>query len=161
MTDAKSLADFTAKDIDGTDVNLGDFEGKVVMVVNTASQCGLTPQYAGLQELYNTYNDRGLVILGFPCDQFAGQEPGDEAEIAQFCESSFGVTFPMFSKIKVNGKDTDPLWTWLKKEQKGLMGGGIKWNFTKFLIGKDGKPVARFAPKVDPLDIASDIEKLL
>ncbi|NLC97639.1 MAG: glutathione peroxidase [Actinomycetales bacterium] len=161
MSDVKSLADFTAKNIEGAEVNLGDFEGKVVMVVNTASQCGLTPQYAGLQELYTTYSDRGLVILGFPCDQFAGQEPGEEAEIAQFCESSFGVTFPMFSKIKVNGKDTAPLWDWLKTEQKGLMGGTIKWNFTKFLIGKDGKPVARFSPKTDPLEITPDIEALL
>lgn len=161
MSNEKSLADFTAANIEGTEINLGDYEGKVVLVVNTASQCGLTPQYAGLQELYATYQDRGFEILGFPCDQFAGQEPGDNAEIAQFCESSFGVTFPMFSKIKVNGKDTDPLWAWLKTEQKGLMGGVIKWNFTKFLIGKDGKPVARFAPNIDPLEIAPDIEALL
>ena len=161
MTESKTLADFSAETITGVAADLGDYLGKVVLVVNTASQCGLTPQYSGLQELQEKYAEKGFVVLGFPCDQFAGQEPGDNAEIAQFCETSFGVTFPMFAKIKVNGRGTHPLWSWLKTEQKGLVGGVIKWNFTKFLIGKDGKPVARFAPNVDPHEIAADIEKLL
>ena len=161
MTEPQGLGDFTAEGIDGTAVDLADYQGKVVLVVNTASQCGFTPQYAGLQELQETYGDRGFTVLGFPCDQFGHQEPGENGEIAQFCESSFGVTFPMFAKINVNGKDTHPLWKWLKAEQKGLLGGTIKWNFTKFLIGADGQPIERFAPTVAPAEIAPTIEKLL
>ena len=139
MTDAQSLSDFTADGIDGTEVDLSTYQDKLVLVVNTASQCGFTPQYAGLQELQETYGDRGFTVLGFPCDQFGHQEPGENGEIAQFCESSFGVTFPMFAKIN----------------------GTIKWNFTKFLIGADGQPVERFAPTVAPAEIAPTIEKLL
>ena len=142
MTDAQSLSDFTADGIDGTEVDLSTYQDKLVLVVNTASQCGFTPQYAGLQELQETYGDRGFTVLGFPCDQFGHQEPGENGEIAQFCESSFGVTFPMFAKINGNG-------------------GTIKWNFTKFLIGADGQPVERFAPTVAPAEIAPTIEKLL
>lgn len=161
MAESTSLADFSAETIDGEVAELADYEGQVVLVVNTASQCGFTPQYAGLQKLQEEYGDRGFTVLGFPCDQFGGQEPGDNAEIADFCESSFGVTFPMFGKVDVNGKNTHELWSWLKSEQKGLINGAIKWNFTKFLIGKDGKPVSRFAPKMAPEAIAGDIEKLL
>ena len=161
MTDAKSLANFTAETIDGEAANLADYEGKVVLIVNTASQCGFTPQYAGLQKLQEEYGERGFTVLGFPCDQFGGQEPGENDEIAEFCESSFGVTFPMFGKVEVNGKDAHPLWAWLKSEQRGVLNGAIKWNFTKFLIGADGKPVSRFAPTTTPESIAPDIEKLL
>ncbi len=161
MSDAKIFTEFSAETIDGEQVDLSDYEGQVVLVVNTASQCGFTPQYAGLQELQETYGERGFTVLGFPCDQFGHQEPGSNDEIAQFCETQFGVTFPMFAKIDVNGKNTHPLFKWLKSQRKGVLGGTIKWNFTKFLIGPDGQPVNRFAPTVAPQDIASDIEKLL
>jgi glutathione peroxidase len=156
-----TLADFHATAIDGSDRDLGSYLGEVVLVVNTASQCGFTPQYAGLQALQDTYAERGFTVLGFPCDQFGHQEPGTEAEIASFCESSFGVTFPMFAKIDVNGADAHPLYQWLKDEKGGLLGDAIKWNFTKFLIGRDGTVVARFAPQKDPADLAGDIERLL
>jgi glutathione peroxidase len=156
-----TISDFHATSIDGQDVDLGSYAGEVVLVVNTASQCGFTPQYAGLQKLQDTYAERGFTVLGFPCDQFGHQEPGSEEEIASFCESSFGVSFPMFAKIDVNGADTHPLYAWLKDEQSGLLGGKIKWNFTKFLVGRDGTPVNRFAPQTDPLDISDDIEQAL
>ncbi len=156
-----TISDFHASSIDGQDVDLAEYAGKVLLVVNTASQCGFTPQYAGLQKLQDTYGERGFAVLGFPCDQFGHQEPGSEDEIASFCESSFGVTFPMFAKIDVNGGDTHPLYAWLKDEQSGLLGGKIKWNFTKFLVGRDGTPVNRFAPQKDPLDISDDIEQAL
>lgn len=125
-----SLHDFTATSIDGTETDLAAYDGKVVLVVNTASQCGLTPQYGGLQQLHDTYADRGFAVLGFPCDQFGHQEPGDETEIAAFCESSYGVTFPMFAKVEVNGDGAHPLYRWLKEEHGGILGGAIKWNFT-------------------------------
>jgi glutathione peroxidase len=156
-----AISDFHATSIDGQDVDLASYAGEVVLVVNTASQCGFTPQYAGLQKLQDTYAERGFTVLGFPCDQFGHQEPGSEEEIASFCESSFGVSFPMFAKIDVNGADTHPLYAWLKDEQSGLLGGKIKWNFTKFLVGRDGTPVNRFAPQTDPLDISDDIERAL
>lgn len=161
MTDPSSFWDFSASAIDGTNVPMAEYRGKAVLVVNTASQCGLTPQYSGLQELQNTYGERGLVILGFPCDQFGNQEPGDNEEIATFCESSFGVTFPMFAKIDVNGSDVHPLWAWLKKERSGVLGGAIKWNFTKFLVSPEGTVVKRFAPPTEPAKLADDIESLL
>lgn len=156
-----SLHDFSATSIDGKPVDLSSYDGKVVLVVNTASKCGFTPQYKGLQELQDTYGDRGFEVLGFPCDQFGHQEPGDEEEIATFCERNFGVSFPMFSKIDVNGDDAHPLFQWLKKEEGGLLGGKIKWNFTKFLVGRDGQVIDRFAPTTKPEKLTGDIEKAL
>jgi glutathione peroxidase len=156
-----TISDFHATSIDGEDVDLASYAGKVVVVVNTASQCGLTPQYAGLQQLYDDYADQGLVVLGFPCDQFGHQEPGTEDEIAAFCESSFGVTFPMFAKIDVNGDDTHPLYQWLKSKQSGVLGKDIRWNFTKFLIGRDGRVDKRFGPTKDPESMCPRIEKAL
>ncbi len=153
--------DFTATGIDGAERQLADYRGQVALVVNTASQCGFTPQYAGLEELYENYRDRGFVVLGFPCDQFGHQEPGTEDEIATFCESSFGVQFPMFAKVDVNGDDAHPLYGWLKGEKSGVLGGAIKWNFTKFLVNRDGEVVKRYAPQTKPDAIAPDIEKLL
>jgi glutathione peroxidase len=156
-----SLHDFKATAIDGVETDLASYDGTVVLVVNTASKCGLTPQFQGLQELYDAYGDRGFTILGFPCDQFAHQEPGTEDEIAEFCQRNYGVSFPMFAKIDVNGKDAHPLYQWLKKEQGGLIGGGIKWNFTKFLVGRDGAVLDRYAPTTEPAKLADDIEKAL
>ncbi|QBX55323.1 glutathione peroxidase [Nocardioides seonyuensis] len=156
-----SLSDFKATAIDGTEADLSSYDGKVVLVVNTASQCGLTPQYQGLQELHETYADQGLVVLGFPCDQFRNQEPGDEAEIAEFCERNYGVEFPMFAKVDVNGKGAHPLWKWLKDTKGGILGGSIKWNFTKFLVGRDGQVIDRYAPTTEPAKLAGDIEKAL
>ncbi|WP_408897587.1 glutathione peroxidase [Nocardioides sp. R1-1] len=156
-----SLHDFKATAIDGQETDLSTYDGSVVLVVNTASKCGFTPQYQGLQELYDSYGERGFTVLGFPCDQFAHQEPGTEEEIAAFCERSYGVSFPMFAKVDVNGKDAHPLYQWLKKEQGGLIGGAIKWNFTKFLVGRDGQVIDRYAPTTEPAKIAGDIEKAL
>jgi len=153
--------DFAATTIDGEEQALSTYEGKVLLVVNVASKCGFTPQYAGLEKLYRERADDGLVVLGFPCDQFGHQEPGDEAEIQEFCSLTYDVTFPMFAKIDVNGDDTHPLFEWLKSEQRGLLGGRIKWNFTKFLVDRSGQPVARYAPNTVPEDIADDIEELL
>jgi glutathione peroxidase len=156
-----TLGDFHATTIDGQDQDLGTYVGDVVLVVNTASKCGLTPQYEGLQKLYDEYAGRGLTILGFPCDQFGNQEPGTEDEIAAFCQQNYGVSFPMFAKIDVNGSDTHPLYQWLKSEKGGLLGGGIKWNFTKFLIARDGTVLDRFAPQKEPDELAGDIEAAL
>ena len=158
-----TLGDFTATSIDGDDVDLSTYDGQVVLVVNTASQCGLTPQYAGLQQLYDDLGDRGFTVLGFPCDQFGNQEPGTEAQIAEFCETSYGVTFPMFAKIDVNGPDTHPLYEWLKSEKKAgvLVGGKITWNFAKFLVGRDGQVIERYKPLTQPADLREDIEKAL
>ncbi len=154
--------DFSAVDIDGHDQALADYRGKVLLVVNVASKCGFTPQYAGLQKLWETYRDRGLVILGFPCDQFGHQEPGDEAEIRNFCSLTYDVDFPMFAKIDVNGGKAHPLWNWLKEQKSGLLGiGAIKWNFSKFLIGRDGRVIARYAPTDKPESLAKDIEAAL
>jgi glutathione peroxidase len=157
-----SLGDFKARAIDGTETDLAQYEGQVVLVVNTASQCGFTNQYAGLQELHDTYAERGFSVLGFPCNQFGGQEPGDEAEIASFCDRTFGVTFPMFAKVDVNGDEAHPLFEWLRNERSGLMpGDAIKWNFTKFLVGRDGQVIKRFSPTTDPAKIGDKIEAAL
>ena len=156
-----SLQDFSATTLDGQPVDLSAYAGKVVLVVNTASQCGFTPQYEGLQKLHESYGEQGFVVLGFPCDQFGHQEPGDEAEIGAFCEKNYGVTFPMMSKIEVNGDDAHPLYQWLRKEKSGLLGGKIKWNFTKYLVGKDGQVIDRYAPTTKPEKISGDIEKAL
>ena len=156
-----SFGDFKATSIDGREVDLADYTGQVVLVVNTASQCGFTPQYAGLQELHDAYADRGFAVLGFPCDQFGNQEPGNEAEIASFCERNFGVTFPLFAKVEVNGDDAHPLFAWLREEKGGLLGSKIKWNFTKFLLGRDGQVVKRYAPTAAPDKLTGDVEKAL
>jgi glutathione peroxidase len=156
-----SLSDFTVRSIDGADQPLSAYAGHVVLIVNTASQCGFTPQYAGLERLWQDHRDEGFAVLGFPCNQFGGQEPGSEDEIAAFCETSFGVTFPMFAKVDVNGSAADPLFSWLKEEKGGLLGDRIKWNFTKFLVGRDGQVLGRYSSRTDPADIASDIEAAL
>ena len=156
-----SLSDFTATTLDGREQQLSDYAGQVVLVVNTASACGFTPQYAGLEQLYTELRDEGFVVLGFPCNQFGAQESGTEAEIAEFCQVNYGVTFPMFAKVDVNGDDAHPLFTWLKSEKKGLLGGKIKWNFTKFLVGRDGRVLDRYAPNTEPKDIADDIRAAL
>jgi glutathione peroxidase len=134
-----TLHDFTATTLAGREQPLSEYAGKVVLVVNTASRCGFTPQYAGLEELWETYRDRGLVVLGFPCNQFGAQEPGTAEEIGEFCSLNYGVSFPMFAKVDVNGPGAHPLWTWLRQEKGGVLGDAIKWNFTKFLVGKDGQ----------------------
>ncbi|MGB1580393.1 MAG: glutathione peroxidase, partial [Nevskiales bacterium] len=153
-----SIYDFSAKTIDGTELPLSEYKGKVLLVVNTASKCGFTPQYEGLEELYRQYKDKGLVILGFPCDQFGHQEPGDEEEIKSFCSLTYDVSFPMFAKIDVNGDNAHPVYKHLKSEKSGLLGtGGIKWNFTKFLVDADGKVVKRYAPTDKPASLAKDI----
>jgi glutathione peroxidase len=158
----QTLADFTLPRLDGTPQNLGDYLGKVVLVVNVASKCGLTPQYEGLEALQQRFGDQGFVVLGFPCNQFAGQEPGTSAEIARFCSTTYGVSFPVFERIDVNGDGAHPLYAWLKKSAPGLLGSeAIKWNFTKFLFDRDGSVVERYAPTTEPADIASDIAKLL
>jgi len=156
-----SLGDFKATTLDGREVDLAEHDGDVVLVVNTASECGFTPQYQGLQELYDTYADRGFTVLGFPCDQFGGQEPGDESEIAAFCERNYGVSFPVFAKVDVNGDDAHPLFRWLRDEKGGLMGDKIKWNFTKFLVGRDCQVVRRYAPTTEPAKLAGDVEAAL
>jgi glutathione peroxidase len=156
-----TLHDFSATAIDGREVDLSTYDGDVVLVVNTASKCGFTPQYEGLQKLQETYADRGFTVLGFPCDQFGHQEPGNEEEIATFCSTTYNVTFPMFAKIDVNGSDAHPVYQWLKKEQGGLLGGSIKWNFTKFLVGRDGRVIERYAPTTAPEKLTGDIEKAL
>ena len=154
--------ELSAQSLEGREVPLSDFAGQVLLVVNTASQCGFTPQYAGLQALYDEYKDRGFAILGFPCNQFGAQEPGGEAEIGAFCERNFGVGFPMFAKIEVNGPNAHPLYKHLKKAAPGLLGSeSIKWNFTKFLVDRDGRVIERFAPTVRPEQIKPAIEKLL
>jgi len=156
-----SIYDFSAKLNNGADLSLDSYKGKVLLIVNTASQCGFTPQYKGLQDLYAKYHDRGLEILGFPCDQFGHQEPGNDEEIQSFCDLNYGVTFPLFSKIEVNGDGAHPLYKFLKSEKGGLLGDKIKWNFTKFLIDKQGIVVDRFAPNTKPEKIAGDIEREL
>lgn len=153
---------FTATGIDGHTRAMADYAGKVLLIVNVASRCGFTPQYAGLQALWARYRDQGLVVLGFPCDQFGHQEPGSEAEIAAFCQTDYGVDFPMFAKVEVNGARAHPLWAWLKSEKSGLLGlEAIKWNFTKFLVGRDGRVLKRYAPATTPEAMAADIEAAL
>ncbi|HYP46355.1 MAG TPA: glutathione peroxidase [Propionibacteriaceae bacterium] len=156
-----TLSDFTADSIAGQELPLSRYAGQVVLVVNTASKCGFTPQYEGLQALYEQFASAGLVVLGFPCDQFGHQEPGDEATIDEFCRLNFGVTFPLFAKIDVNGEQAHPLFRWLRQEQSGVLGDAIKWNFTKFLVGRDGTVLGRYAPTTAPDKIADDIEAAL
>ncbi|MDD4529324.1 MAG: glutathione peroxidase [Bacteroidales bacterium] len=152
---------FSAKSLQGKDISMNDFKGKTVLVVNTASKCGLTPQFEGLEALYKKYKDKGFVVLGFPCNQFANQEPGDENSISQGCMINYGVTFPMFSKIDVNGDNAHELYKYLKKELKGMFSSKIKWNFTKFLIDSSGKPIKRFSPVTKPEKIDKFLEKHL
>lgn len=156
-----SLTDFEARLLDGSPKDLSDYAGQVVLVVNTASNCGFTPQYKGLQDLYEEFREQGFVVLGFPCDQFAHQEPGTEEEIGAFCERNFGVEFPLFSKIEVNGSGAHPLYDWLKSEKSGVLGGRIKWNFTKFLVGRDGRVIDRFGPNRKPEDLREAVEEVL
>ncbi|MBY0464024.1 MAG: glutathione peroxidase [Burkholderiales bacterium] len=157
-----NFSDIAIQSIDGTPHTLADYSGKVLLVVNVASKCGFTPQYTGLEALYQRYKDKGFVVLGFPCDQFGNQEPGNEADIAQFCSLTYDVTFPMFAKVEVNGADAHPLFKHLKKAAPGLLGSeGIKWNFTKFLVDPSGKTVKRYAPTDTPASLASHIEVML
>ncbi len=159
---SKTLSDFEAIDITGKAVALADFQGRVVLVVNTASACGFTPQFGGLEDLWKRYGDRGLMVVGFPCNQFGGQDPKGNADIASFCQVNYGVTFPMMAKVDVNGANAHPLFQWLKHEAPGLLGSeGIKWNFTKFLVGRDGRVVRRYAPQDAPVKLAADIEAAL
>lgn len=156
------LYDFSAKRLSGEDASFADFRGRLVLVVNVASRCGFTPQYAGLEKLWQEYGPQGLIVLGFPCNQFGAQEPGDEAEIAAFCSTTYDVSFPLFAKVEVNGSAAHPLFVWLKKSCPGILGSeAIKWNFTKFLIGRDGKPIARYAPAVKPEELVADLLPLL
>ena len=157
-----SLYDYTAQGLDGREVCLGDYGGQVLLIVNTASRCGFTPQYRGLEALHRKYKDRGFVVLGFPCNQFGGQEPGDSGEIADFCRTTYDVSFPMFAKIDVNGPAAHPLYAYLTKARAGLFGSrAIKWNFTKFLVNRQGGVVRRFAPASKPQNIETAIERLL
>ncbi|PAY03629.1 MULTISPECIES: glutathione peroxidase [Bradyrhizobium] len=156
-----TVYDFTAKSLAGEDMPLRDFEGQVLLIVNTASACGFTPQYKGLQELHAGLSPRGFAVLGFPCNQFGAQEPGDAKQIAAFCETNYAVTFPMFAKIDVNGSGAHPLYEHLKREKSGLLGPAIKWNFTKFLVDRAGKVVARHAPTARPEGLKKEIEALL
>ncbi len=162
MSAPSTIADFKVKKPGGEMVDLAEKLGKVLLVVNTASKCGFTPQYDGLEKLWRTYGERGFEVLAFPCNQFGGQEPGTADEIESFCKVNFGLSFPLMAKIEVNGDNADPLYDWLKQEAPGVLGTkAIKWNFTKFLIGRDGKVVRRYAPTDKPASIARDIEKLL
>lgn len=156
-----TIYDFTVKDREGNDVSLKEYEGKTVLIVNTATGCGFTPQYEGLENLYKKYQDKGFVILDFPCNQFGNQAPGTDEEIHSFCTLKYNTTFPQFAKVEVNGDNEIPLYTFLKKQQKGMMGSKIKWNFTKFLVNKQGEVVARFAPTAKPEDIDEKIAEIL
>ncbi|KPF96462.1 glutathione peroxidase [Rhodopseudomonas sp. AAP120] len=156
-----SIYDFSAKTLAGEEISLKQFEGQVLLIVNTASACGFTPQYKGLEALQQRYRPRGFSVLGFPCNQFGSQEPGDEAQIAQFCSRNYGVSFPMFAKIDVNGAQAHPLYKFLKGEKGGLLGSGIKWNFTKFLVDRSGRVVSRHAPTTTPESLGKEIETLL
>ena len=157
-----SIYDFEALQMNGQSVPLSQYRGKVLLIVNTASACGFTPQFGGLEELHKEYADRGLVVLGFPCNQFGAQDPGSNDEIASFCQLNYGVSFPMMAKIDVNGADASPLYRWLTAEAPGLLGSkAIKWNFTKFLVGKEGRVIRRYAPQDAPQKLAGDIEAAL
>ena len=156
-----TLHDFSATALTGGDVDLSCFEGKAVLVVNTASKCGFTPQFEGLEKLHEKYVDRGFAVLGFPCDQFGHQDPGSDAEIGAFCQKNYGVTFPMFSKVEVNGPGAHPLYKWLRKAKAGILGDRIKWNFTKFLIAPDGTVLKRYGSATKPEKIAADVEAAL
>lgn len=157
----KTIYDFTAKSNKGKEVDLSQFKGQVLLIVNTASKCGLTPQYKGLEDLYKKYRGQGLAIMGFPCDQFGHQEPGNNEEIASFCEMNYGVTFPIMEKIEVNGEQASPIFKYLKSKAAGLFGSRIKWNFTKFLISKDGQVIKRFSPIKNPKSLEKLIERML
>lgn len=160
--DAHTVYDFDARQIDGQDIALSAFKGQVMLIINTASQCGFTPQFGGLEALHQAYGGQGLVVLGFPCNQFGAQDPGTDSDIASFCQVNYGVSFPMMSKVNVNGPAAHPLYQWLRAEAPGLLGSqSIKWNFTKFLVGKDGKVIKRYAPLDKPADLAKDIEAAL
>ena len=156
-----TLSDFTATTITGEEQPFDAYAGKVALVVNTASECGFTPQFAGLEGLHDRYADHGLVVLGFPCNQFGNQDPGENEEIGAFCQRNYGVSFPMFEKVDVNGADAHPVFQWLRGQKGGLLGDAIKWNFTKFLIGRDGTVLKRYGSTTEPKSIASDIEKAL
>ena len=156
-----SIYDYAVKDKEGKDVSLSDYKGKVLLIVNTATGCGFTPQFEGLQDLYEKYQEKGFEILDFPCNQFGNQAPGSDEEITDFCNSRYGITFTQFAKIEVNGAGEDPLYTYLKSQKGGMMGSKIKWNFTKFLVDRDGNVVERFAPIKTPADIEAEITKLL
>jgi glutathione peroxidase len=157
-----TLSDFQVQSVSGDALPLTEFAGQVVVVVNVASQCGMTPQYAGLEKLYRAYRDRGFTVLGCPCNQFGGQEPGTEAEISSFCELNYDVTFPLTAKMDVNGDDAHPMWTWLKEEQPGVLGTrSVKWNFTKFLVGRDGEVIERFSSREEPEAMIPAIETAL
>jgi len=159
---ASSIYDFEAVSIEGKPASLASQRGKVLLIVNTASACGFTPQFAGLEKLWETYRDKGLVIVGFPSNEFGAQDPGSNDEIASFCQLNYGVSFPMMAKVKVNGGDAHPLWQWLTSEARGILGTqAVKWNFTKFLVGKDGKVIKRYAPNDTPESLSKDIEKAL
>jgi glutathione peroxidase len=157
-----SVYDFSARTIQGQPVELGQFKGQVLLIVNTASECGFTPQFKGLQGLFDRYAERGFAVVGFPSNEFGGQDPGSNDEIASFCEMNYGVSFPMMAKVEVNGGNAHPLWKWLKGEKPGFLGTeAIKWNFTKFLVGKDGQVIKRYAPQDEPEKLAKDIEAAL
>ena len=157
-----SVYDFKVKTVDGKEIGIDTYQGKVLLIVNVASKCGFTPQYQGLETLYKKLKGRGFEVLAFPCNQFGAQEPGNENEIKSFCELNYGVTFPLFSKIEVNGKNAHPLYAYLKEQEKGILGTeGIKWNFTKFLIDREGNIIERYAPTTSPISLKEDIEKLL
>jgi glutathione peroxidase len=161
-TPSAAFRDFSLRSIDGEPLPMSRFAGQVVLLVNVASQCGFTPQYEGLERLWRTFRDRGLVVIGCPCDQFGAQEPGNEAEIAQFCSLNYDVTFPLTAKLEVNGDHADPLWQWMKAEEPGVLGTtAVKWNFTKFLIGRDGAVLERFAPTVTPDELVKPVEQAL
>ncbi|WP_201532887.1 glutathione peroxidase [Psychrobacter ciconiae] len=155
------LYQFSATTIDGNQKHLSDYQDQVLLIVNTASKCGFTPQFAGLEDLYQRYNDQGFMVIGFPCNQFGGQDPEGNAQIGEFCQKNYGVSFDMMAKVDVNGKNADPIFTWLKGEQGGMINDAIKWNFTKFLISRDGNVIKRYASTVKPEAIAADIEKAL
>ena len=161
MSTAKSLHELSFTTNRGDEVPLSEYAGRPVLIVNTASKCGFTPQYQGLQELHEQLADAGLVVLGFPCDQFAHQEPGDDAQIEEFCQVNYGVTFPLSTKVDVNGKDTHPVFAFVKDRSSGMLGSAVKWNFTKFLVAPDGTTVTRYAPTTEPADLRADIEALL
>ena len=159
---SQTIDDFHAQSITGKDVALSQFKGSVMLIVNTASKCGFTPQFGGLEELHKTYGAKGLVVLGFPCNQFGSQDPGTDGAIAEFCQVNYGVSFPMMGKVDVNGPSAHPLYKWLSAEAPGLLGSkSIKWNFTKFLVGKDGNVIKRYAPTDKPADLAKDVEAAL
>ena len=155
------IYDFQVETLSGETQDFAEYQGKALLIVNTARKCGFTPQYEGLEKLYQQYKDQGLVVIGFPCNQFGSQEPGDADDIGSFCQKNYGVTFPMMAKVDVNGKDAHPIYEWLKKQQGGFLTDGIKWNFTKFLLNKDGQVVDRYASTTKPEALQADIEKLL